>query len=289
MTTLVSCLSIMLLLPTGQAFAQQTDTEADITHFHTETPGIEAEVGTFESSGEIASGAGSRPTGSQTFTSTSAGSAAPSAPTPVALVPHTCAPVFGTGGVSLTYNFSDAGAGDCLSFSAPTPVPAPDPPGPGRPRRDRGPSIAALVRIAADRAMALAPSPQLEIAPDGVGLTGLASYFWLAEAPGTISATASAGGTVVTAQALPVQYVWSFGDGSDQVTHSPGRAWTKTRPGSIDHTYEARGRYDVAVEVIWQARWNVDAGPWRDLGFFSTADARTYPVRQIIAVLVKPD
>jgi hypothetical protein len=43
------------------------------------------------------------------------------------------------------------------------------------------------------------------------------------------------------------------------------------------------------VEVIWQARWNVNDGPWRDLGFFSTADARTYPVRQIIAVLVKPD
>lgn len=279
----------VLLTLQHPSVAQEAESDADITYGKAQAPGVEAEVQTFVKQTAISSPETSSNLDSTVGVEASAGSAAPSAPTPVALIPHTCAPVYGTGGVSLTYNFSDAGAGDCVSFSTPTPVRPPDPPGPGRPRRDRGPSLAALVQIAADRAMSLAPTPQLEIAPDGVGLTGLASYFWLAEAPGAIMATASAGGTVVTAQALPTQYVWSFGDGSDQVTHTPGRAWTKARPGNIDHTYEARGRYGVGVEVIWQARWSVNDGPWRDLGFFSTADARTYPVRQIIAVLVKPD
>jgi hypothetical protein len=146
-----------------------------------------------------------------------------------------------------------------------------------------------LVRRAFDQAVALAAQPELTIAPARVGLTGLESYFWLAERPRPISATASAGGLSVTAQAAPAQYVWSFGEGDATVTDHTGRPWTRQAPGNIAHLYETRGAYDVSVEVVWEARWRSGGGAWQPLGFFSTSDGSTYPVRQVQSRLVPTD
>ncbi|CAN5574060.1 hypothetical protein BH24ACT26_BH24ACT26_18980 [soil metagenome] len=158
-------------------------------------------------------------------------------------------------------------------------------PGPAQERRRVSPE--AVARVLADRAMALAPDPRIEVAPAGVGLTGLDSYFWLDQAA-PITASAGVGGVIVTAQARPVQYVWDFGDGHDRVTSHPGRPWTRNRPGDIAHMYEGRARYELGVEQIWEARWRIAGGTWRRLGFFSNSDARAYRVRQVVPVLV-PD
>lgn len=155
-----------------------------------------------------------------------------------------------------------------------------------RPPR-RPPSPEAVARRLADRAIRIAPRPQLRLAPGRRGLTGLPSYFWLAQRPRRIQAAAGAGGVTVTAQARPVQYVWTYGDGTDAVTRRPGRRWTRARAGSIPHTYETKGRYDLTVEVIWHARWRIGAGGWRSLGFFSNSDTRGYRVRSIVPVLVR--
>jgi len=82
--------------------------------------------------------------------------------------------------------------------------------------------------------------------------------------------------------------VWDFGDGSESVTSHHGRRWTRRRAGNIDHTYEVHGRYVLTVDVIWEARWRIGPGAWRHLGYFSNSDSRPYPVRQVIAMLVKP-
>lgn len=205
------------------------------------------------------------------------------APTTVVVdfVPETCAPIARGGGAGAIYELSNAAPAFCV---APPQIA-------DRERGGRGPappSPEALARIAADRAITLAPDPDLRIAPEGVGLTGLDSFFWLDEAPRPIVARASAGGLTVTAEAAPVQYVWTFGDGADLVTDHSGRPWTSTRPGDIEHLYEARGRYEVTVEVVWSARWRAGAGPWTSLGYFSTSDTVDYPVRQVVAVLVPP-
>jgi hypothetical protein len=159
------------------------------------------------------------------------------------------------------------------------------------PRRRRGrparPSPEDLARIAADRAIALAPKPRMRVAPRGVGLSGLTSYFWLARRPRAITASAGIPGLTVTAQARPVQYVWSFGDGADKVTRTSGRRWRARRPGNIGHMYQARGRYRTTVEVVWEARWRIGGGAWRPLGYFSNSDGRRYRVRQVVAVLVR--
>ena len=160
----------------------------------------------------------------------------------------------------------------------------------GVPRLPRGPAPASPENIALillDEAVARAGRPNLQIAPGRVGLTGLDSFFWTDE-PRAIHVTASVPGLTVAAEARPVQYVWDFGDGARKTTTGPGRPWSRRQPGTIAHLYERRGSYEVRVEVIWQARWRVGGGEWQPLGYFSTSDAVDYPVRQIVALLVKP-
>jgi hypothetical protein len=154
-------------------------------------------------------------------------------------------------------------------------------------RRRRPPTPDEVARRLADRAISLAPRPRLRFSPARRGLTGLPSYFWLAQPPRPIEARAGIGGISVTAQARPVQYVWTYDDGTDKVTRKPGRKWTRKRPGSIPHVYEAKGRYQLEVEVIWEARWRLGLGAWRSLGYFSNSATRSYRVRSVVAVLVK--
>lgn len=159
--------------------------------------------------------------------------------------------------------------------------------GPNKKKTKARPTPEQLAAAAADRAIALAPRPRLRMAPSAVGLTGLPSYFWVRPRPQPIRAVAEVPGLRVEAEARPVQYVWDFGDGAERVTTYPGRPWRRQRPGNIAHTYERRDRYEVSVEVIWEARWRIGAGPWRHLGFFSNSDADDYPVRQVVAVLAR--
>lgn len=209
-----------------------------------------------------------------------------SGPVVVAVQPHTCAPVYGSGGIPVSYTFSPIAAGDCVSFAAPAPIETDSEPR-ARPRRRPRPTPEQLARIAADRAIALAMEPELEVAPAQVGLTGLDSYFWLSEEPRPISAIAQVPGLGVTAEARPVQYVWDFGDGDEEVTDHAGRRWSPELEGNVSHLYESRGRYDLRVEVVWQARWRIGRGEWRHLGYFSNSDTTSYPVRQIVPVLTR--
>lgn len=184
-------------------------------------------------------------------------------------------------GDGFSYSFADGV--ECASFAAPGSEQVVKK---GKKRRPPSPEQVALAL--ADRAIALAPDPRLEVAPGRVGLTGLESFFWLSDPPAPIRATAAAGPVTVTAEARPTQFVWDFDDGSDKVTYNPGRRWTKWREGSIGHLYETSGRYDLSVDVVWEARWRIGGGTWRHLGYFTTSDSRRYPVREVIAMLIRP-
>ena len=150
---------------------------------------------------------------------------------------------------------------------------SPQPPGPGR---------------IIDRVIELVAAPKLDIAPSEIGLTGLETYVWIDE-PAPVSVSAAAGGTTVDARAFPSQYLWDWGDGNDTLTYDSGRPWTRHRPGTIEHVYETRGRYDLSVEVVWEAQWRINGGTWQALGFFSLGDSVDYPVRQVQARLTRTD
>lgn len=174
----------------------------------------------------------------------------------------------------------------CLSLARPPIVPI-KPAKNGK--RSHRPSVSPqlLAKLAVDRAIALAGKPGLQLAPARVGLTGLDTFFWVAPRPRPVVAQAAVPGLRVTARAHPVQYIWHFGDGGEAVTVGPGRPWTRTHPGSIAHDYQTRARYAVSVQIIWKANWRIGAGRWRSLGTFVTSSARSFPVRQAVAVLVK--
>ncbi len=203
---------------------------------------------------------------------------------PIAISAHNCVPRTDPRGISLSFEFTEGIAGDCISFVSPEPpAPAERTKGQRRPR----PSPEQLAQQAYDRVISLAPDPELDIAPARIGLTGLPSFFWVGNELRPISATAGVRGLTVTAEARPVSYLWDFGDGRETSTSYPGRPWTRQQDGTISHLYETKGRYETAVEVVWAARWRVNGGAWRDLGYFSTADSVDYPVREMIAVLVR--
>lgn len=149
------------------------------------------------------------------------------------------------------------------------------------------PSPLQLAWIAADRAMAVAEPPDLRIAPGRIGLTGLKTYFWLDHEPPRVWATASVPGVLVTAEAYPIRYGWTFDEDARRTTTDIGRAWSRRAPGTISHMYERRGTYQVSVDVIWQARWRIGAGVWMHLGYFSNGQARDYPVRQMVSRLTR--
>jgi hypothetical protein len=157
----------------------------------------------------------------------------------------------------------------------------------GKHAKPPAPSVALLARLAMDRAIALAGEPGLELAPSRVGLTGLDTYFWIAPAPRPIAAQARVPGVALTARARPVQYLWTFGDGTHKVTSTAGRPWTPARPGTIAHQYQARSRYTVTVQIVWSATWRIGSGEWRTLGTFATRASRPFPVREAVAALVK--
>src|SRR5919106_1189436 len=152
-------------------------------------------------------------------------------------------------------------------------------------RGSRAPQPPSPARIL-DRVIELVAAPELELAPSEIGLTGLETFVWV-ERPAPVAVSAAAGATTVDARAFATQYLWDWGDGDDTLTHDPGRPWSRFGPGSIGHLYETRGRYELSVEVVWEAQWRIDGGAWQALGFFSLSDSVDYPVRQVQARLTR--
>ena len=203
----------------------------------------------------------------------------------MAISAHNCIPRTDARGVSLSYQFFESSVADCVSFVSPPSVePRPNARGP---RRAPRPSPEALAQRAYERAISLAPEPELAIAPARIGLTGLPSYFWVGNDLRPITATAGIRGLTVTAEARPVRFLWDFDDGTTRTTQHGGRPWSRTRDGNVGHLYETAGLYEPRVTVVWAARWRANGGRWDDLGYFSTAGSVDYPVRQMLAVLVR--
>jgi hypothetical protein len=128
------------------------------------------------------------------------------------------------------------------------------------------------------------PALQVSISP-GLGLTGLASWFWLGGSPQMPDATASAGPLTVRVHATLVDVVWSFGDGGG---FSSGTDLGRTFPAasSIQYVYQTdsagrSGGYVVSALVRYQVTYSVNGGPFNVLGVKARSYTSSYVVNQL--------
>jgi hypothetical protein len=199
----------------------------------------------------------------------------------------------------------------CLELPAPT-VPCygvtpAAPQAPGKPAKSR-PAInpAVLAATVASRMSLLAGAIEASPSAHTAGLTGAASWFWLAPSPAPQSLSVSAGAERVTVTAAVGSVRWDFGDGNSLIAgpgvpYHPGAVPT----GAVRHVYETRclpgdqghdpnvsascgpGGYQVRAVVEWTISYQA-AGPVTAGGALparATDTTISYPVSEVRAFL----
>ncbi len=130
------------------------------------------------------------------------------------------------------------------------------------------------------------PDARIGINPGAVGLTGLASWFWVEN----VAPSESVAPNGIRARLVPVRYDWDFnGDGQlDLSTTSPGRPYPQ--PSDVAYTYQRSSlsqrerAYRVQVMVVYELQ--VDAGDgYRTVGEMAQERMRLYPVQQLQSAL----
>jgi hypothetical protein len=136
------------------------------------------------------------------------------------------------------------------------------------------------------------PLPDIEFNPARIGLTQLATWFWLSNDGGLVTLSVELAGYYVSLAVRPISYHWDFGDGSStdsSTSGSPGGALE----ASAVHTYVEPGTYNVGVTVTWAGDYTftgygvdetLSLGPVNQPEVF-----RLYTVQQVRGVLVPPN
>ncbi|MFJ8770236.1 ATP/GTP-binding protein [Streptomyces clavifer] len=106
----------------------------------------------------------------------------------------------------------------------------------------------------------------------GTYVVGMPMWMWAAPSPATfgpVSATATAGGVMVTATARVTSVRWSMGDGAVVTCHGPGTPYVKSREVTTSpdcgHLYERPsyeepgGRYRGTATSTWTIAWTAPA------------------------------
>jgi hypothetical protein len=137
----------------------------------------------------------------------------------------------------------------------------------------------------ADEASSRQPWPNLILrANPGTGMTGLASWFWLAGSATMGDAVASSGPLTVRVHARLVGATWEFGDGFGLDTSDLGQAYPAV--SDIQHTYQADAYgmavgYTVIADLHFLVTYSVNGGRWLTLGVKTKAYFELYNVEQL--------
>ena len=119
--------------------------------------------------------------------------------------------------------------------------------------------------------------------PEGRGVTGIASYFWVEGYQGQpINDSLSAGGVTVAVSVTLGTVTWDFGDGTPPVTAGLGEAWPER--SSVRHGYRDRGDRTVTVTVTLPAEFSVNGGAVQQLPPVVRTATIPYVVEEIQAV-----
>lgn len=96
-------------------------------------------------------------------------------------------------------------------------------------------------------------------------------------------------GQAIELTITPSRFRWTFGDGTEQVTTTPGAAYPTK---ALVHRYQrAHVTVNHHVEVTWTATWRVNGGPWQDVPGTVTLDGPATPLRiaEAVPLLSDPD
>lgn len=143
------------------------------------------------------------------------------------------------------------------------------------------------VQQLAQQASSQQPWPNLVAgANPNVGVSGLASWFWLGGGSANLpQATASAGPLTVAVRASLANMVWDFGDGT---LYDSGSSFGRPYPQQSDVThiyqtdsYGLNGGYQLTVTLQFAVEYSVNSGPWQALGTKARVYSSQYPVYQV--------
>lgn len=125
-------------------------------------------------------------------------------------------------------------------------------------------------RVLAQSALERLPlaTPEIQTAPSPPDMSYVTLDTWLWMDPGqftTVSQTATAGPTSVTATARPVMARWTTGDGGSTTCSSPGRPWTaglgESARTDCSYTWDMpstqlrSGAYELTATLLFDVRW----------------------------------
>jgi hypothetical protein len=133
------------------------------------------------------------------------------------------------------------------------------------------------------------PPAGIGVSPEGRGLTGLESWFWVTGYRGEPIRDAVEGfGFRVEVEAVPAEVRWSFGDGTPDLL-TPNLGEPPPARSLVTHTYETRrdgAGFEVRAVIRLAVRWRLDGGPWQAADPVLRVASRTYPVGEARSVLV---
>lgn len=136
------------------------------------------------------------------------------------------------------------------------------------------PTVTPAVVLSALRKIGL-PAVQAKTQPADKTLVNFDTIFY-AE-PKAFARTLTLLGQRVDIEASPAQFTWRHGDGTITTTREAGAPYPST---DITHQYlEAHQTLHPSVDVAYQARFRVQAGPWQEIPQLVTISGPTTPLR----------
>lgn len=125
------------------------------------------------------------------------------------------------------------------------------------------------------RRLDIAPS-QIESDSGGFGLIRANTNFYATEEPQTLNTTML--DQAVAIQAVPVQWTWDYGDGSEALSHpypgGPQREFNQETTTS--HQFQDTGEFPVSLTTAYRGQFSVNGGPW--IAIPGTAEVPSDPV-----------
>jgi hypothetical protein len=133
------------------------------------------------------------------------------------------------------------------------------------------------------------PAATVRVSPEGRGLTGLESWFWVEGYAAPLHDAVDELGFRVEVEAVPASVQWDFGDDSPAQPGTLGQA--APARSDVVHTYERTSRagpITIRASVRLDVRFRANDEPWQALDPVFRTATRAYPVAQSRAALVAP-